>query len=336
MGGFSDILKGASGMVSNPMFAAGASIYSGAPVGQAMGNMQRMGMMREQQDQQAQQRENWQKFAQSGQGVPQGVRPLLPFMQPQQGASMLAQNALRAPDRNQAAESRTLQQELMRARLKKLMQPANAKNATYGKNGQIFRGPQGKWYGVQFSDTAGPRVKPIGPGMVPANLSPAAAAAKTSAIESAKSQAKARDALAKNLQMADTIVPNLDAILKHERLGAVTGWTGNLPTMRNDTAGLEKRLAQAKGSTLLQGIQYLKGTGSVTEPEGRAAMAAVSRMETSQSKEDYSAAVKEYRDIIVRGIRRDHERAGVAVPKAYQEGGAPSKKAGWSIRKVNK
>ena len=56
----------------------------------------------------------------------------------------------------------------------------------------------------------------------------------------------------------------------------------------------------------------------------------------TQSKEDYSAAVKEYRDIIVRGIRRDHERAGVAVPKAYQEGGAPSKKAGWSIRKVNK
>ena len=53
MGGFSDILKGAQGMVNNPMFAAGASIYSGAPVGQAMGNMQRTQLMGQQNQQQA-------------------------------------------------------------------------------------------------------------------------------------------------------------------------------------------------------------------------------------------------------------------------------------------
>jgi len=92
MAGFSDILKGAQGMVNNPMFAAGASIYSGAPVGQAMGNMQRMGMMREQQDQQAQQREQWQKFSQSA-NVPGNLKPLLPFMSPAQGAGMIANSA---------------------------------------------------------------------------------------------------------------------------------------------------------------------------------------------------------------------------------------------------
>jgi len=99
MAGFSEFLKGAQGMVANPMFAAGASIYSGGSPGQAFGQMQQSQMQAGQQRQQAEQKAAWQKFSQSGQGIPQHLRQLLPFMSPGQGASAIASSQPKAVER---------------------------------------------------------------------------------------------------------------------------------------------------------------------------------------------------------------------------------------------
>ncbi len=89
MAGFADFLKGARGIVQDPLFVAGASIYQGQPVGQSMAQAQRSGMMAAQQKQQADQRDKWQQFAQNA-NVPGSLKPLLPFMSPAQGAGMIA------------------------------------------------------------------------------------------------------------------------------------------------------------------------------------------------------------------------------------------------------
>lgn len=99
MAGFGDMLKGAQGMFTNPLFTAGASIYSGAPIGQSMQQAQRSQMMADQQREQAEQKAAWQKFSQGGEGIPQSIKPLLPFMTPSQGASAIASSAPKPVER---------------------------------------------------------------------------------------------------------------------------------------------------------------------------------------------------------------------------------------------
>lgn len=95
MAGFADILKGARGIVQDPLFVAGASIYQGQPVGQSMAQAQRSGMMAAQQKALNEQRDKWKQFAQTA-NVPGNLKPLLPFMSPAQGAGVIANSQKQA------------------------------------------------------------------------------------------------------------------------------------------------------------------------------------------------------------------------------------------------
>lgn len=117
--GFAGLLKGLQGIATNPLFTAGASIYQGAPIGQAMAQAQRSQAIQQEQERENQMRQQWQQMAQSEQ-VPQGMAPFMQFMDPRQGASLLAQRAMTAPDRERAARMdearlRILQQQAAQA-----------------------------------------------------------------------------------------------------------------------------------------------------------------------------------------------------------------------------
>lgn len=131
MAGMADFLKGAQGIATNPLFMAGASIYRGGDPAQAMAQAQRSAAFADQQRQQQEQREQWQKMIAGGQ-LPASMKPYLPFLGPQQGAAMLAQHTLTAPDRARRAEMDAARLQLMKAQAAKASQPAGPRYINVG------------------------------------------------------------------------------------------------------------------------------------------------------------------------------------------------------------
>jgi|PlaIllAssembly_1097288.scaffolds.fasta_scaffold82381_2 hypothetical protein len=78
-----------------------------------------------------------------------------------------------------------------------------------------------------------------------------------------------------------------------------------------DTAGYQALHEQIKGSARTEGVQLLKGTGSVSNAEGAAAATAITRMDKSQSEKEYVKAALEYRTIMQKAI--DRRSRGVVV-----------------------
>lgn len=94
-----------------------------------------------------------------------------------------------------------------------------------------------------------------------------------------------------------------------------TGWSaaGNVIP---GTAGYDyqNKVDQAKSGAFLTAIQQMRGLGSLSNAEGGAATAAVTRMNTATSEEAFNAALDDYEKIIDQGIAR-------AQAKIQQSGG---------------
>lgn len=82
-----------------------------------------------------------------------------------------------------------------------------------------------------------------------------------------------------------------------------------------DTADFNKRLEQLKGGAFLEAFQTLKGGGQITEVEGKKATAAITRMDTAQSEDEFVKAATEFRDILARGIEKAKAKGG-KVPES--------------------
>jgi hypothetical protein len=78
-----------------------------------------------------------------------------------------------------------------------------------------------------------------------------------------------------------------------------------------DKATWMAKKEEVVGKTFLTAIESLKGMGALSDQEGRAATAAISRLNnTAQNEESYKAAVKELQDIVRRGVDRNAEKLG--------------------------
>lgn len=78
-----------------------------------------------------------------------------------------------------------------------------------------------------------------------------------------------------------------------------------------DKATWMAKKEEVVGKTFLTAIEQLKGFGALSDQEGRAATAAISRLNnTDQNEESYKAAVKELQDIVKRGVDRNAEKLG--------------------------
>lgn len=85
-------------------------------------------------------------------------------------------------------------------------------------------------------------------------------------------------------------------------------------------ADFQGMLDQIKGGAFLEAYERLKGTGQITEIEGKKATDAITRMGTAISENEFMQAAKELRDVIQSGIDRTNARINKA--QGRQRGGA--------------
>lgn len=112
---------------------------------------------------------------------------------------------------------------------------------------------------------------------------------------------------------AETAIKYSEELLKHPGFGVAVGKSAMLGTQKiPGTAGYDfiNRLDQLKGGAFLEAFNTLKGGGQITEVEGKKATDAIARMDNATSEEEFKAAVKDYQDVIRRGMNRAKLRAG--------------------------
>ena len=151
-----------------------------------------------------------------------------------------------------------------------------------------------------------------------------AAAAK--ALGQARGEAKAQinDALAK----FEYGISVIDQIMNDPAIDAYTGnIQGRVPVavLGQRAADLDAKAQQLQGQAFLQAFESLKGGGQITEIEGAKAEAAIARLQRTQSKEAYLAALQELRGIMVATIERAKVKAGMVSPAADPTDG------GWTV-----
>ncbi len=130
------------------------------------------------------------------------------------------------------------------------------------------------------------------------------------------------------LEKAQDAISQIDALIggkgkdAHPGFGQAVGL--GVPGLKyipgTDTADFNKRLDQLKGGAFLEAFQTLKGGGQITEVEGKKATAAITRMDTAQSEDEFVKAATEFRGILSRGL----EKAKAAGAKAPATEAQPS------------
>lgn len=156
------------------------------------------------------------------------------------------------------------------------------------------------------------------------------------AKERADLQAKAIAGLPAQLDNADETLRLVDEMLAHPgREGATGRIQGRVPrsVLPADQYDFDIRLEQLKGKAFIEAFQSLKGAGAITEQEGRAATAAMARLDRAQSDEEFVKALQELKALIAKGVNQARTRAGQGLPAiAPQKPATPG--GGWSITPV--
>jgi len=75
----------------------------------------------------------------------------------------------------------------------------------------------------------------------------------------------------------------------------------------SDAKNFNVLMDQIRGQSFMQAFQSLKGAGAITEQEGKAATAAVARLNQAQSTQEFESALNEYQGIIRKGEKRMRE-----------------------------
>lgn len=116
-----------------------------------------------------------------------------------------------------------------------------------------------------------------------------------------------------------------------------TGWSA-IGNAIPGTSGYDyqNKVDQAKSGAFLTAIQQMRGLGSLSNAEGGAATAAVTRMNTATSEGAFNAALDDYEKIIDQGIARAQSKiqqsgGQVQAPPGMQAPGATSSGVKWSI-----
>lgn len=157
-----------------------------------------------------------------------------------------------------------------------------------------------------------------------------------------------------NLPMAEQTFKNaqemLNKIRSHEALvkGYGVGVGSYIPAIHGTSVkDFDALVEQAKGGAFLQAAQNMRGLGALTETEGRAATQAVTRMNRALTKEAFLEALKDYENIMERGLAVTRAQAQIGrqpagapppgviqTPQRQQPAPAPAGNGGWSMEKV--
>lgn len=158
---------------------------------------------------------------------------------------------------------------------------------------------------------------------IPKNV--AAAAAQTKIGEA---QGAAAFDLPRVEQNAQQTLDTIQTLKTHPGRETGTGlsatWDPRNYIAGTDATDFKVALNQAKGQTFLQAYQSLKGSGAITDIEGAKATAAIARLDTSQSDEEFNKALDDFKTVIETGLARAKQQAGTtATPAAAPS--APAK-----------
>lgn len=86
-----------------------------------------------------------------------------------------------------------------------------------------------------------------------------------------------------------------------------------------DTSDFNARLDQVRGGAFMQAYEGLKGTGQITEIEGKKATDAITRMQTAQSEAEFVKAATEFKGVISRGMQRAQGQAAPGGVRKYNQ-----------------
>ncbi|MBQ0820732.1 hypothetical protein KBI52_10995 [Microvirga sp. HBU67558] len=154
-----------------------------------------------------------------------------------------------------------------------------------------------------------------------------AGAARDTEIGKAEGQAVA--GAGNQLAAADTALDVIQQIKEHPNRTSATGWQSNFPTFKGGkTADFENLVEQSKNGAFLTAIQQMRGLGALSEQEGKAATAAINRMNVATSDEGFMKAVSDYEAI----VRRGRDRAQMLLSRRPGSSGAGAPSGGGRIR----
>lgn len=77
------------------------------------------------------------------------------------------------------------------------------------------------------------------------------------------------------------------------------------------TRGFAALVEQVKGQNFMTAFQSLKGAGAITEQEGAKAERAQARLDRAQSEADFDVALKDLKEVIIAGMERARQKAGI-------------------------
>lgn len=164
-------------------------------------------------------------------------------------------------------------------------------------------------------------------------------AGKNTQEEIGSAQGKAIAAAPGDLQAAQNALDMVQSLRNDPYKGRGTGFSSVLNGIPG-TGGYDfsNKVDQAKSGAFLTAIQQMRGLGSLSNSEGGAATAAVNRMNTSTSEEEFNAALDDYEKIVRQGAARAQARiqqsGGQVQPPpglAPTAPGATSSGVKWSI-----
>ncbi len=129
-----------------------------------------------------------------------------------------------------------------------------------------------------------------------------------------------------SVALIDQMIGSEDGkVPRHPGFGGFVGAKGpsslfgilDKPISGTDAAGFSALFDQVKGGAFLEAVQKMKGTGALSDTEGKAAAGAVTRMQASQNEQEFQRAASEFRTII-------KNRKGRVIAKAAGTPGAAS------------
>ena len=101
------------------------------------------------------------------------------------------------------------------------------------------------------------------------------------------------------------------------------GLTGLFPG--SDVQDFKSEFSKVGGQAFLQAVETLRGTGAISETEGKKATDAITSMSLAQSEKSFVKAANDFKDAIKKGYVATQQRAGVASfnPAAAPAGTQP-------------
>lgn len=150
----------------------------------------------------------------------------------------------------------------------------------------------------------------------------------------AKNQAEAKAEVPLVVDLGNEAIQLVDDLIKHKGFEKAVGTSSLNPLNKipgTDANDFNIRLDQIKGKQFLQAFETLKGGGQITEIEGKKATDAISRMNPSASEEEFKKAAQEFKEVIMKGIERAKNKAGVSDGSKL----APNAKMPAKVRKYN-